>query len=146
MTYVISDIHGNFDKFKEMLELIRFGERDVMYVLGDIVDVGDEPMELLCDLSMRYNIVPIVGEHDLRALKLLTEFNKILTEGGAPDAEIMGELTAWIRDGGAKTLQGFKELDEDMREGIIEYLEEDPSNEENVTRIKNYLAVNGAKA
>ena len=29
---------------------------------------------------------------------------------------------------------------------IIEYLEEDPSNEENVTRIKNYLAVNGAQA
>ncbi len=28
---------------------------------------------------------------------------------------------------------------------IIEYLEEDPSNEENVTRIKNYLSVNGAK-
>ena len=29
---------------------------------------------------------------------------------------------------------------------IIEYLEEDPKNEENVTRIKNYLAINGAKA
>ena len=29
---------------------------------------------------------------------------------------------------------------------IIEYLEEDAKNEENVTRIKNYLAVNGAKA
>ena len=28
---------------------------------------------------------------------------------------------------------------------IIEYLEEDPANEENVTRIKNYLTVNGAK-
>lgn len=28
---------------------------------------------------------------------------------------------------------------------IIEYLEADPKNEENVTRIKNYLAVNGAK-
>lgn len=28
---------------------------------------------------------------------------------------------------------------------IISYLEEDPKNEENVTRIKNYLAVNGAK-
>ena len=28
---------------------------------------------------------------------------------------------------------------------IIEYLEEDPQNAENVTRIKNYLAVNGAK-
>ena len=29
---------------------------------------------------------------------------------------------------------------------IIEYLSEDPANEENVTRIKNYLSVNGAKA
>ena len=29
---------------------------------------------------------------------------------------------------------------------IIEYLEEDPANAENVARIKNYLAVNGAKA
>ncbi len=29
---------------------------------------------------------------------------------------------------------------------IIEYLEEDPANKENVDRIKNYLAVNGAKA
>jgi len=29
---------------------------------------------------------------------------------------------------------------------IIEYLEEDPANNENVQRIKNYLAVNGAKA
>ena len=29
---------------------------------------------------------------------------------------------------------------------IIEYLEEDPANEENVTRIKNYLEVYGAKA
>ena len=29
---------------------------------------------------------------------------------------------------------------------ILAYLEEDPANAENVTRIKNYLAVNGAKA
>ena len=29
---------------------------------------------------------------------------------------------------------------------IIEYLEEDPDNKENVDRIKNYLAINGAKA
>ena len=31
-------------------------------------------------------------------------------------------------------------------EDIIEYLEEDEKNRENVERIKNYLAVNGAKA
>ena len=29
---------------------------------------------------------------------------------------------------------------------IIEYLEQDEANAENVTRIRNYLAINGAKA
>ena len=52
MTYVISDIHGNYEKFKEMLDLIHFRERDVMYVLGDMVDCGKEPIELLVDLQM----------------------------------------------------------------------------------------------
>ena len=146
MTYVVSDIHGCFDKFKEILEKINFGDNDVMYVLGDMVDVGEEPMELLCDLSMRYNIVPIVGEHELRALKLLSAFNKILTEGGTPDPEIMGELTEWIRDGGAKTLQGFKELDADMREGIIEYLEELSLYEEITVKGHKYLLLHAGIA
>ena len=77
MTYVVSDIHGNYQKFKELLELIRFSEKDVMYVLGDIVDYGDEPIELLCDLSMRYNVLPILGEHDYTAQRLLCELDKI---------------------------------------------------------------------
>ena len=70
MTYVVANLHGCFDKFKDLLRKINFTDNDVMYVLGDTVDVGDESMALLCDMSMRYNIIPIVGEHDLRALKL----------------------------------------------------------------------------
>ena len=80
MTYVVSDIHGCFDKFKKLIKEIQFTDNDTMYVLGDIVDHGDEPIELLCDLSMRYNVIPIVGECDLRALELLRELDKMLAE------------------------------------------------------------------
>ena len=38
MTYVVSDLHGSFEKFKKLLKEIRFCDDDVMYVLGDIVD------------------------------------------------------------------------------------------------------------
>ena len=146
MTYVVSDLHGCFEKFKALLKEINFNDNDVMYVLGDTVDVGDESMALLCDMSMRYNIIPIVGEHDLRALKLLTALDRILREGGAPDPEIMGEMTEWIRDGGAKTMADFKELDDDMKEGVLEYLEELSLYEEVEVRGRKYLLLHAGIA
>ena len=45
MIYAVSDLHGSFDKFKRLLKEIRFTDNDVMYVIGDIVDMGDAPME-----------------------------------------------------------------------------------------------------
>ena len=145
MTYVVSDLHGCFDKFKRLLKEIRFTDDDVMYVLGDIVDYGDEPIELLCDLSMRFNVIPIVGDHDLRSLKLLSELDKML-KGSAPDPETVTEMTEWIRDGGQKTMEGFKSLDDDMKEGVLEYLTDMTLYEEVTVRGRKYLLVHAGIA
>ena len=145
MTYVISDIHGNFAKFKEMLELIRFGEKDVMYVLGDIVDYGEEPIELLCDLSMRYNVLPILGEHDYNAQRLLCELDRIFS-GESADPEIMGEVAEWIADGGKNTIEGFKALDADMREGVLDYLADMALYEEVTVNGMKYILVHAGIA
>ena len=146
MIYAVSDLHGSFDKFKRLLKEIRFSDNDVMYVVGDILDYGDEPMELLCDLSMRYNIIPIVGDHDYRALRLLCELDKMLRGESAPDPEVLSEMTEWIRDGGQKTMEGFKALDEDMKEGVIEYLEDMSLYEEVEVKGKKYLLVHAGIA
>ncbi|MBQ9783658.1 MAG: metallophosphoesterase [Clostridia bacterium] len=146
MTYVVSDLHGCFAQFKRLLQEIRFTDNDVMYVLGDIVDYGDESMELLCDLSMRFNIIPIVGDHDYRALRLLRELDKMLRDGAAPDPEVLGEMTEWIQDGGQKTMEGFKELDDDMKEGILEYLEDLSLYEEVEVKGKRYLLLHAGIA
>lgn len=145
MTYVVSDLHGCLEKFNRLLRQIRFNDNDVMYVLGDIVDYGEESMELLCDLSMRFNVIPIVGDHDFRALKLLRALDEML-RGGAPDPEILGEMTEWIRDGGQKTMEGFKALDEDMKEGVLEYLEEMSLYEEVEVKGKKYLLLHAGIA
>ena len=122
MTYVVSDIHGCFDKFNALLKKINFSDRDIMYVLGDIVDYGDEPMELLCDLSMRVNVIPVLGERDYKAYRLLTALDDMLVSGSMPEPEILSEMAQWSADGGATTIAGFKELDADMREGVLDYL------------------------
>lgn len=36
MVYCLSDIHGEFERFRRMLELIQFSGDDTLYVLGDV--------------------------------------------------------------------------------------------------------------
>ena len=146
MIYAVSDLHGSFDKFKRLLSEIKFSDNDVMYVVGDIVDYGEQPIELLCDLSMRYNVIPIVGDHDFNALRLLGELDKMLRGEAAPDPEVLSEMTEWIRDGGQKTMEGFKGLDEDMKEGVLEYLEDMSLYEEVEVGGKKYLLVHAGIA
>ena len=69
MTYAVANLHGNYQKYSELLQLIKFNnDRDILYVLGDIVDYGDESMELIGDMSIRLNVYPIAGEHDFKAV------------------------------------------------------------------------------
>lgn len=56
-TYVISDIHGCYDAYKEMLEKIQFSENDMLYVLGDVLDRGPHPIRIIQDLMRRPNVV-----------------------------------------------------------------------------------------
>ena len=64
MHYAISDLHGCFDKYKRMLELIRFHPGDTLYILGDIVDRGEGGIRILQDMMWHKNIIPFWGNHD----------------------------------------------------------------------------------
>ena len=39
-SYVISDIHGEYDKFLDLLQKTGLREEDTLYILGDVVDRG----------------------------------------------------------------------------------------------------------
>ena len=141
MTYVVANLHGELAKFKAMLEKIHFSKKDILYVLGDTADYGEEAAALLTDLSMRENVYPVAGEHDLLALRMLAGFDKMLKNGSMPDADFAAEMTAWAADGGNATLAGFRELDEDMREGLLDYLSDFSLFEEVSVGDKEYVLV-----
>ncbi len=146
MTYVVSDMHGEHEKFTKMLEKIGFGDSDVMYVLGNSLDYCDKSVTLISDLSMRYNAISIVGEHEFRALKLLTKIDKILKNNTSPGVDDKTEIAEMMENGGAKTIKDFSALDADMREGILEYLADLSLYEEVRAGGKNYLLVSSGIA
>lgn len=146
MTYVVSNLHGEYDKFRKLLEEIQFSDSDIMYLLGDLVDYGDKSMELIADLSVRTNIYPVAGEHDFLAAKMLAEVDRTLSNGTMPEPERVAEMTAWVQDGGEQTLAGFRALDEEQREGVLDYLGDLALFEEAEVNGKQYLMVHAGIA
>lgn len=64
MTYCVSDIHGCYFEFMELLEKISFGASDTLYILGDIVDRGEENLECLEYAYHAENIICLMGNHE----------------------------------------------------------------------------------
>ena len=127
MYYVMSDIHGEYEKYRKMLELIRLSDRDTLFVLGDVVDRGPQPMEVLRDMMNRFNVYPIMGNHDFLAAYLLDKLNMEITEKNIDNAlttEDMNDILAWLDDGGSTTISGFQKLSKNERQDILEYLSE----------------------
>ena len=55
-TYVISDIHGQYDMFMDLLEKISLQDSDTLYILGDILDRGPHPVKTLRKLMRMPNV------------------------------------------------------------------------------------------
>jgi serine/threonine protein phosphatase 1 len=127
MYYVMSDIHGEYDKYCEMLKKISFCDKDVLVILGDVVDRGESPAKLLLDMSLRENVYPIMGNHEIMALDLLKTLCAEITEKNYDTqitADVLKKLTEWQLNGGDTTMKDFRTLSADDRDFLISYMEE----------------------
>ena len=62
--YVISDLHGCYEDYIKMLDLIKFAKEDELYILGDIFDRGNEALEIYEHIVANKNIYLIKGNHE----------------------------------------------------------------------------------
>lgn len=69
MDYCISDIHGNYDLFCRLLDKIKFCDKDKLYVLGDIIDKGQDSIRLAKLLFSIPNVCCIADNHEYDFLK-----------------------------------------------------------------------------
>jgi len=149
VTYVMSDIHGDYQRYQKMLDLIGFSDTDELYVLGDVLDRGEEPIRVLEDMSMRPNVFPILGNHELMAAWVLRRLCVEVTEdnyAGQIDEKLLEALSLWRMDGGQTTLDAFQRLSMDDREAVLAYLEEFSPYEELTVGKNRFLLVHGGIA
>ena len=85
MIYVMSDIHGEYDRYKAMLEKIQFSNDDTMYIIGDVIDRKPGGVDILKDIVTRTNIKPQVDKWtfaDGHSILVLSE-GRLLNLGNA---------------------------------------------------------------
>ena len=125
------------------LNLIQLKDSDTLYVLGDIVDRGPHPIKTLLKLMEMPNAICIVGNHELMALDGMRFLNtQISTESiEAIDAELLGNLIDWQRNGSETTIEEFKQLDQEMRREVLNFIMEFSMYEELMVNGQKYLLV-----
>jgi len=95
--YAISDIHGCYDTFYNLIvNTICLQKSDRMILLGDYIDRGDksrEVIDLIIDLDEKgYDVTPLLGNHESM---MLDAFNDSRT------------LPLWLYNSGIDTLLSF---------------------------------------
>ncbi len=143
MDYAISDIHGEYNQFMRLLDKIRFSDSDTLYVIGDTIDRGPQPIKVLQFMMEQPNIIPIVGNHELMAITNLRLLMKEITGEMLDSLSVSdyGLLTDWMFNGCESTLSDFRKLGNEERLDIMDYLEDFSTYEEVCTAGKNYLLV-----
>lgn len=144
MIYVIGDIHGNKAKYDEMLTKLSPADTDAVFVLGDVIDVGDDSIEILQDMMYRANIYPVLGEHEYMAKKILPLIAKAKTLDEAKtmlSGEDKADLDKWLAMKSEKTISDFLALGEEDKESIIDYLSEFQAYEEVEAGGKTFILV-----
>ena len=125
MRYLISDIHGCYEEYRGLLDKIHFSHRDELYVLGDAMDRGPEPIKVIQDMMMRPNVTYIVGNHDYMMLNTLRRLTVEITEENYADyltSEDLMNYSCWLLDGGQITANQFRALPREDQRAVLDYL------------------------
>lgn len=130
-TYVMADIHGDLERFRHMLEKIKFSPADRLYILGDVVDRGPDGAGMLQLIRKTRNMTLILGNHEYMCRRYF-----------APDAT-QREKDHWGRNGNAPTLRGLNALPSEELAATLEFLWDLPSHMEITVSGRKFYLVHG---
>ena len=93
-TYVTSDAHGHLRALDRALELAAPGADDIVYVLGDMVDRGPDPVGVMRLVRGLHNARVLMGNHEHMMLSTLATGDQV-------------DLLTWEMNGGSATAAGL---------------------------------------
>lgn len=122
MKYIISDVHGMKSMLKEVIEEINFNKDDELYILGDVIDRGDDGIDILkwcCYHHLKNNNVHLIlGDHECMMLNALGH----PVDKNDPTLKNEDLFDLWFMNGGRVTHESWQQLSAKDQGILISYL------------------------
>lgn len=104
--FVIGDIHSHYDEMTELFEFVQFNfDVDILISLGDLVDRGPKPLEVIETLMQIENFIHILGNHDDWCYQYLKDNSQPIE---------------WISQGGETTYNAY-ENNQEVKDSHLEF-------------------------
>ena len=113
MIFAASDLHGfPLVRFQNGLQAIGFGEKDFLYILGDVADRhGDGGVAMLRWIAMQRNVRLLMGNHEQMMLSCAEMIYDASPERvKRMSRESLRTFLHWSDSGGGATLNGFADM------------------------------------
>lgn len=126
MIYCVSDLHGCYDSYLQLLDTIGFSASDTLYVLGDCVDRGKHGIDILLDIAARPNVVLLSGNHEYLAASLLQWVGHPIP-AGIKKEDFLDAYRVWFDgNGGIPTYWGYRELSPERQAIVMDVMRRAP--------------------
>lgn len=135
MIYCMADIHGDFERYQRMLQLIEFSESDTLYILGDVIDRKPDGVKILLDIMERKNVQMLLGNHEMMCLRVFDPIYGIEAH------------QLWKTNGGGVTYNDLRnKRSEKEREKVLKFLRTLPDHLEIEVNERAFHLVHGYPA
>ena len=128
-TYVFSDVHGHAAALKRCVERIAPGADDSFYCLGDMIDRGPAPLDVIAFVRSLPNVHVLMGNHEDLMMHCMAD----------PDDGL--NAMNWGMNGGAVTSEGLADLDEQAADEVVDWVASLPRSARVQVAGRDYLLV-----
>lgn len=136
MKYVVSDLHGYYDKYIKAIELL--DDDDELYIIGDVIDRGPNGIKILLDIMARDNVTLTKGNHEYL---LYNDLSELAGSDTIDTKRIISESLTYGDIGQSETLKAFSRLSAKEQFAILEYIFELPLHIKLCVNSKDYILV-----
>lgn len=132
MVYVVSDIHGNMQRWQSIKRQIKLKPNDRLYILGDVVDRYPDGLKILREIMKAPNMTMLKGNHEY----MMQQYFETGCDGHCE--------RLWYNNGGFCTHSAFKHCRKEYRKEILNYIASLPINIDIEVNGRSILLVHGA--
>jgi len=122
-TYVISDVHGEYQKLTDMLVKIDFKDSDTLYLLGDMIDRGKQGLKVVQLAMQTPNIVTLMGNHEYMAIKPINWlYHNDMQQFANMPTDLKENFVEWLNIGGQSTINEFQAISHAEQGGLCQFI------------------------